>query len=149
MANAFKLPIAVFFFSAPGPAPLSERFRTLGSELFNEIPPHVRLLMRKERAFQMGLEELCDGRNPAAGLITRDLQSRSDIRLEDAGISEIAAAIRDYLGVGPEEQMSWPDNDGCDTALKQWRAGPLVGRRLRLQGLRTHSAGGLFGILPV
>ncbi|MBC6412255.1 MAG: ImmA/IrrE family metallo-endopeptidase, partial [Hyphomonadaceae bacterium] len=96
--------------------PLSGSFRTLGSGLFDEIPPGIRLLVRKARTFQIGLEELYEGRNPANRLITRDLDFKPSTPVED-----IAAAVRDHLGITLEEQTGWPDNDGCDTALQKWR----------------------------
>ncbi len=118
LADAFKVPIAVFFFPKPPDLPpLSESFRTLGSELFDEIPPRIRLLVRKARTYQLSLEELYDGRNPSARMITRDLRFDPKTPVE-----EIAAAVRDYLGITLEQQFSWPSNDGCDSALKHWRA---------------------------
>jgi len=118
MAETFKVPVAVFFFPEPPKLPpLSGSFRTLGSGLFDEIPPGIRLLVRKARTFQIGLEELYEGRNPANRLITRDLDFKPSTPVED-----IAAAVRDHLGITLEEQTGWPDNDGCDTALQKWRA---------------------------
>lgn len=117
LADAFKVPTAVFFFPEPPDLPpLSESFRTLGSELFDEIPPRIRLLVRKAKTYQLSLEELFDGRNPSKRLITRDLHFDPETRVED-----IAAAVREYLGITLEQQFSWPSNDGCDTALKHWR----------------------------
>ena len=118
LADAFKVPVAVFFFPEPPDLPpLTENFRTLGSELFDEIPPRIRLLIRKARAYQLSLEELFDGRNPSKRLITRDLRFDPTTSVE-----EIAAEVRDYLGITLEQQFNWPSNDSCDTALKHWRA---------------------------
>jgi hypothetical protein len=91
MAEKFKVPVAVFFV----------------------IPPRIRLLLRKARTFQMGLEELHGGRNPAERLITRDLAFRPTDRIE-----EIAAEVRTYLGVTMEQQFSWGN---AETALEEWR----------------------------
>ena len=118
LADAFKVPVAVFFFPEPPDLPpLAENFRTLGSELFDEIPPRIRLLIRKARAYQLSLEELFDGRNPSKRLITRDLRFDPTTSVE-----VIASAVRDYLGITLEQQFNWPSNDGCDAALKHWRA---------------------------
>ena len=114
MAEKFKVPVAVFFFPAPPDLPpIEETFRTLGPDQIAEIPPRIRLLLRKARTFQMGVEELNGGRNPAERLITRDLVFRPTDRIE-----EIAAEVRAYLGVTMEQQFAWGD---AETALEEWR----------------------------
>ncbi len=115
IAEALQLPVAIFFFPEPPDWPnIEETFRTLGSEQFAEIPPAIRLLLHKGRAFQLGLTELNDGRNPAPRLITRDLI------LRDGEPSEATAVrIRDFLGVPLAEQFDWPNED---TAFKAWRS---------------------------
>jgi len=114
MADAFKVPIAVFFFPEPPDLPsISETFRTLGSEQFKLIPPRIHLLLRKARAFQIGLSELHNGRNPAECLITRDLSFQPQV-----SIDTIAKHVREYLNISLEKQFSWRDNA---TALKNWR----------------------------
>ncbi len=114
LADKFKVPIAVFFFPEPPKLPpLEETFRTLGSAQFDEIPPKIRLLLHKARAFQMGLDELNQGRNPAERLITRDLSFQPTEPVES-----IATQVRDYLGISLEEQFDWNDTN---TALQAWR----------------------------
>jgi Zn-dependent peptidase ImmA (M78 family) len=114
MAEKFKVPVAVFFFPAPPDLPpIEETFRTLGPDQIAEIPPRIRLLLRKARTLQMGVEELNAGRNPAERLITRDLAFRPTDRIED-----IAAEVRAYLGVGMEQQFAWGN---AETALEEWR----------------------------
>ena len=114
LAEKFRVPVAVFFFPEP-PAlpPIEESFRTLGPAQFELIPPRIRLLLRKALTFQMGLEELNFGRNPAKRLITRDLsfQPSDDVDL-------IAAQVREYLGVTMDQQFGWGD---AETALEIWR----------------------------
>ncbi len=115
IAEILQLPVAIFFFPEPPDwPPIEETFRTLGSEQFAEIPPVIRLLLHKGRAFQLGLSELNDGRNPAARLITRDLKLRDDEPIEAA-----AARIRDFVGVSLADQFGWPDED---SAFKAWRS---------------------------
>lgn len=115
MADKFKVPVAVFFFPAPPDLPpIEETFRTLEPDQIAEIPPRVRLLLRKARTFQMGLEELNAGRNPAARLITRDLAFRPSDPIED-----IATQLRDYLGISMEQQFAWGN---AETALDEWRS---------------------------
>jgi len=114
MAERFKVPVAVFFFPAPPDLPsIEETFRTLGPDQIAEIPPRIRLLLRKARTFQMSLAELHGDRNPAERLITRDLAFRPTDR-----IGQIAARVRAYLGVTLEQQFAWDD---IDTALEAWR----------------------------
>ena len=114
MAEKFKVPIAVFFFPAPPKLPpIEETFRTLGPDQIAEIPPRIRLLLRKARTFQMGLEELHGNRNQAKRLITRDLAFRTTDR-----IKQIAADVRNYLGVTMEQQFAWGN---AETALEEWR----------------------------
>jgi len=114
LAEKFKVPVAVFFFPAPPDLPqIEETFRTLGPDQIAEIPPRVRLLLRKARTFQMGLEELHGGRNPAERLITRDLGFRPTDPIE-----QIATEVRDYLGVTMEQQFAWGN---AETALEEWR----------------------------
>ena len=115
IAEILQLPVAIFFFPEPPDwPPIEETFRTLGSKQFAEIPPVIRLLLHKGRAFQLGLSELNDGRNPAARLITRDLILRDDEPTEVA-----AARIRDFIGVSLADQFGWRDED---TAFKAWRS---------------------------
>lgn len=114
LAEKLKVPIAVFFFPTPPDLPpIEETFRTLESAQIADIPPRIRLLLRKARSFQIGLDELHAGRNPAERLIVRDLNFRTDDRIED-----IAARVRGYLGLTLEDQFEWAD---ADTALEKWR----------------------------
>ena len=101
LADTFKVPIAVFFFPEPPDLPsIKETFRTLGSEQFDQIPPRIRLLLRKALTFQMGLSELSGGRNLAERLITRDLTFQPN-----ASIDTIANSVRAYLGVPIEQHL--------------------------------------------
>ena len=114
LADEFKLPVAAFFFPEPPTLPpIRESFRTLPDTEFDEIPRQVRFLLRKAKALQINLAELTRGRNPAARLITSDLQFPENI-----SIPRMAALVREYLGVELAEQYAWPDDD---TALKAWR----------------------------
>lgn len=114
MAEAFKVPIAVFFFPSPPDLPsISETFRTLPESEFDQISTRMRYLLRRAKAYQISLEELADGRNPAGRVITRGL----DINL-DASITSIAMQVRKYIDISMETQRSWANTDG---ALKEWR----------------------------
>jgi len=118
LAEMFKVPIAVFFFPAPPDVPsINETFRTLPEAELDRLPSRVRMLMRKAKAMQINLTELTDGRNPADRLITRDL-----VFPANADIAEMAAVVRDYIGVTLEQQQAWV---GHETALKEWRTALL------------------------
>jgi Zn-dependent peptidase ImmA (M78 family) len=115
LAEAFRVPVAVFFFPSPPDVPsTTESFRTIPAAVLDQIVPRIRLLLRKAKAFQISLAELNGGRFPAERLITRDLRARLD---EPA--AELAQRVRDYLGVSIAEQRSWPS---AEVALERWRA---------------------------
>jgi Zn-dependent peptidase ImmA (M78 family)/transcriptional regulator with XRE-family HTH domain len=115
IAEILQLPVAIFFFPEPPEEPAIEQtYRTLGSAQFSEIPPAVRLLLHKGRAFQLGLNELNDGRNPAPRMITRDLILPADEPAETS-----ASRIRKFIGVSLSQQFHWPNDD---TAFKAWRS---------------------------
>lgn len=114
LADKFKLPIAVFFFPEPPDLPpINETFRTLPASEFARIPRRVRFLVRKASALQLNLSELCQGRNPARRLITRDLKFDADAKL-----TTMTRTLREYIGISLDEQCSWATDDD---AFKQWR----------------------------
>ena len=113
MADLFKVPIAVFFFpEPPNLPPISDSFRTLPDNEFKQLPPRIRDLVRKAKAFQLSLQELA-GQNPAKRQIVNDLSF--SLRMTPPAM---AKRVRDYLGVSFDEQVSWTDTDA---ALANWR----------------------------
>jgi Zn-dependent peptidase ImmA (M78 family) len=114
LAEAFKVPIAVFFFPDPPEVPeIGETFRTLPETEIDQLPSQIRLLLRKAKAMQLNLSELNAGQNPAERLITRDLSFDEPVRLP-----AMARQVREYLKIGLEDQQRWNDDD---SALKAWR----------------------------
>ena len=114
MAEEFRIPVAVFFFpEPPNVPPIRESFRTLPDTEYERLPRRIRYLLRKAKAFQIGLAELSQGRNPAERLITRDLEFSARMSVES-----MAARVRSYLGVSLEQQSAWRDDED---ALKEWR----------------------------
>ena len=114
LADKLKVPISVFYFPERPDFPnIDETFRTLGTTNLEEIPPKVRLLLRKARAFQIGLDELNLGRNPAARIISKELQPAIA-----SPIDTIANDVRSFLGVSLDVQLGWKDTD---IAFKEWR----------------------------
>ena len=115
LAALFKVPVAVFFFpDPPSLPPISKTFRTLPESEIENLPTRMRLLLRKAKAMQLNLHELTGGKNPAAGLITRDLQFSPT-----AAVESIATSVRDYIGIPVETQKSWSD---IESALSEWRS---------------------------
>ena len=115
MADKFKVPVAVFFFpDPPDVPPVSESFRTIPTHEFELLPPRIRYLVRKAKVFQLNLNELTGGRNPASRMIVRDFSFRTNV-----SIAAMAKRVRDYIGVSIEKQTSWTTDDD---ALKAWRA---------------------------
>ena len=115
LAKQLSVPVAIFFFPEPPDVPnIEETFRTLTAAQFAEIPPRIRKLMYKARAFQIGLAELNDGWNPARHIATRDLR----ISVQDP-VSFSARQVRNFLGVSLGDQFKWPN---ASAALQAWRA---------------------------
>lgn len=114
MAEAFRIPVAVFFFpQPPNVPPIGETFRTLPDAEFAQLPRRIQQLLRKAKAFQLGLYELTQGRNTADRLITRDVQFTARM-----SVDSMAARVRNYLGVSLEQQTAWRN---AEHALKEWR----------------------------
>lgn len=114
MADEFRIPVAVFFFPERPKAPrIEETFRTLPHTEFARLPRRMQFLLRKAKAFQLGLSELTKGRNSAERLITRDVEFTARMSPDT-----MAVRVRDFLGVSLDRQMSWRD---ADEALKEWR----------------------------
>jgi Zn-dependent peptidase ImmA (M78 family) len=116
MADEFRIPIAVFFFpERPNVPRIEETFRTLPDTEFARLPRRIQFLLRKAKAFQLGLYELTQGRSPAERLITREVEFT--VRMSP---DTMAARVRDYLGISLDQQTDWRD---ADEALKEWRQG--------------------------
>ena len=114
LSKKFRLPIAVFFFpDPPAVPPISESFRTLSANQFEEIPREVRVLLRKAKALQLNLAELNQGVNPADRLITQDLDFQTSV-----AVHEMAREVREYLGVPIEQQTGWQSDA---EAFDRWR----------------------------
>jgi Zn-dependent peptidase ImmA (M78 family)/transcriptional regulator with XRE-family HTH domain len=114
MSEEFRIPIAVFFFpQPPNVPPIQETFRTLPETEFEQLPRRIQQLLRKAKAFQLGLYELCQGRNPADRLITREVEFSARM-----SVDAMAARVRACLGVSLEQQSAWRN---AEEALKQWR----------------------------
>ncbi len=114
LSERFKVPVAVFFFPEPPDVPkIDETFRTLTQENMVNIPPKVRLLLRKAKAMQINLSELNDGANPADRHLTKDV-----IFDQNDTIESMARQLRAYLQVPIEEQFTW---QSIENALEEWR----------------------------
>jgi Zn-dependent peptidase ImmA (M78 family) len=110
----YKRPLALFFFPEPPEEETpAESFRTLPREEVNLLEPRLLYLVRQAKVMQENLRELFDGINPAKKPVCSDITiHRSDT------ISVVAKAVREYLGIGLNEQYALTTND---KALKYWR----------------------------
>lgn len=114
LSEAFKVPVAVFFFPEPPDVPpLRESFRILPDAQFDALPREVRFLLRKAKALQINLAELNDGQNPAEQFILRDISFTPDM-----DIPVMARRLRAYLDVPLNVQTSWADSEA---AFDAWR----------------------------
>ncbi len=114
LADKFKVPVSVFYFpERPDFPDIEETFRTLGTAILDEIPPKIRLLLRKAQALQIGLDELNFGRNPAAQVITKELHPPIS-----SSVDTIANDVRSFLGISLDDQLGWKD---ADIAFNEWR----------------------------
>ena len=110
----FKRPLALFFFPEPPKEETPrESFRTLPQGEIDLLDPRLLYLVRKAKVMQENLRELYDGVNPA----TKQLCSDIVIQRSDT-VSNIATAVRSYLGVAIDNQYSLKSNED---ALKYWR----------------------------
>ena len=110
----YKRPLAVFFFPEPPEEETpTESFRTLPQEEIDLLEPRLLYLVRQAKAMQENLRELFDGGNPARKQVCSDITIRSSDT-----VSDVAKGVREYLGVGLNEQYALTTNDN---ALKYWR----------------------------
>src|SRR3546814_14659940 len=100
LSEAYKVPIAVFFFPEPPNVPaINETFRTLPEAEMDSLPSRIRLLMRKAKVMQLNLAELTQGRNHAERLLTRALQFAPNVNTTD-----MTTTVRRYLRLDRENK---------------------------------------------
>ncbi|MEA2046668.1 MAG: ImmA/IrrE family metallo-endopeptidase [Euryarchaeota archaeon] len=110
----YKRPLALFFFPEPPQEETPRQsFRTLPEYAIERLPERIRFLIRKARVMQLNLAELYDNANPASRHIVRDLSFDPSVSSE-----EMAATVRDYLGIDLSRQRRW---NNSEEALKVWR----------------------------
>jgi len=110
----YRRPLALFFFPEPPEeeTPI-ESFRTLPQEEIDLLEPRLLYLVRQAKAMQENLRELFDGVNPAKKQVCSDITIHSSDT-----VSDVSKKVREYLGVGLNEQYALATND---QALKYWR----------------------------
>lgn len=112
--SIYKRPLAIFFLPAPPDETAPKReFRTLPEADMNSLASDTRLQIREAHAYQLALNEIFEGRNPAQALIWKVLRLTRERPIEDQ-----AREIRKVLGIDIEQQARWSSDD---VALKQWR----------------------------
>ena len=113
--DLYKRPVALFFFpEVPREEEPTNALRAMPSDTVSALPPRIRWLIRKVSVLQSNVAEL---RSADPNGVPNIL---SDLDFSDAdSIVEMAERTREYLGVAPSDQSSWPDPDA---AFKRWRA---------------------------
>lgn len=112
--QVYKRPLAVFFLPVPPQEKIPQReFRTLPHRDMQSLTRDTYLQIRRAHAFQLSLDEVFAGRNPAAAQIWKE------IRLSPSAlVAQQAQRIRDVLGISLQEQAAWKSDE---LALKHWR----------------------------
>jgi len=112
--EVYKRPLAIFFFPAPPDEkdPRTE-FRLLPDFELESLEPDTLFAARQARAFQESLRELSGGTNPAAPMLLRQVNARTQPSVE-----ALCASVRDVLGVSLAAQKTW---GSLERALKNWR----------------------------
>lgn len=110
----YKRPLAIFFLPSPPEETLPQReFRTLPDADMQTLARDTYLHIRRAHAYQIGLQELFDGHNPADRHIWKAITLS-----QSQDVASQAAAIRDYLGISLDQQTAWKSDE---QALKEWR----------------------------
>lgn len=110
----YKRPLAVFFLPSPPEEVLPQReFRTLPDADMRTLTRDTYLHIRRAHAYQIALQELFGGHNPAERRIWKDISLSP---AKDTAVQ--AASIREYLQISLEQQTSWKSDE---RALKEWR----------------------------
>lgn len=110
----YKRPLAVFFLPSPPEETLPQwEFRTLPDADMQTLARDTYLHIRRAHAYQIGLQELYDGHNPAERYIWKaiTLSKSQDVAVQ-------AEAIREYLSISLDQQTAWKSDE---QALKEWR----------------------------
>ncbi len=110
----YKRPLAIFFLPSPPEESLPQReFRTLPDADMQTLARDTYLHIRRAHAYQIGLQELFDGHNPAERPIWKAITLS-----QSQEVASQAAAIRDYLGILLDQQTAWKSDE---RALEAWR----------------------------
>ena len=110
----YKRPLAVFFLPSPPEEILPQaEFRTLPDVDMQTLSRDTYLHIRRAHAYQIALQELFGGHNPAERYIWKAI-SLSPLK----DVAAQAESIREYLAVSLERQTAWKSDE---QALKEWR----------------------------
>lgn len=112
--KVFKRPLAIFFLPAPpDEIPPAREFRTLPDADLQTLNADTFVQVRKAHAYQITLEEVFEGKNPAERSIVRDVPLDMQRSVEAQ-----ARSVRKALGISLEDQLGWKTDE---LALKRWR----------------------------
>lgn len=110
----YKRPLAIFFLPAPPEETLPQReFRTLPDVDMQTLARDTYLHIRRAHAYQIALQELFGGHNPAERRIWQAVSLSPT-----ESIAAQAESIREYLSITLEQQIAWKSDE---QALKAWR----------------------------
>lgn len=110
----YKRPLATFFLPEPPQEPdLKKSFRTLPDSEVEALSVDTRFALRYARSMQLALKELTNGVNSSERKIFRDITLG-----RKSNINQLAAQVRQYLGVSLSDQTNWRS---AEDALKIWR----------------------------
>ncbi|MCY4401677.1 MAG: ImmA/IrrE family metallo-endopeptidase [Candidatus Poribacteria bacterium] len=119
LANKYKRPVAMFFFSEPPEEPDIVEKIALRSSDVKKLNPRTLFLFRQAYSRQLSLMELNNSRNPSEDLIFRELKLlTSHNTFNNDNAYKLAGESRAYLDISVERQSSWENEK---TALENWR----------------------------
>lgn len=111
LAKIYRKPVEIFFYPKPPEIPVPDiKLRALYGEYLQDTPTELLIIMNNAEIIQNNLRELCQGKNPAEKLITRQKYQGS--------ILDYANSTRDHLNAPLTEQTAIQNPD---KALKYWR----------------------------
>ena len=113
LADKYKRPIAIFFFTEPPEEPDIAGNLARRSSDTAPLSPQMHILLRQAYARQISLMELNIGVNPVRKTIFREFQAQHDDRA-----SELARKTRAYLDISIDTQLGWRNTK---VALENWR----------------------------
>lgn len=112
--KVLHIPLVVFFLDEPPEENIKGSFRSGQKEALDDLSPSMMQIIRKSKAFQLDLAELCDNKNMSDNFLLEKI----DRNINKENIKDIAKQVRSILGVPIELQK---EVKNIETALQVWR----------------------------